>query len=110
MLALGGLPAVFLLARGYSVRLFPTMAQLQRRSADLASVVEEAVGGVRVVKGFGAEPVQEERLADAADQVHETGTSALLIRSRYLPAMEIAPTSARCWSWPTAACSSSTTG
>lgn len=90
-LALIGLPLVFVLGRAFSTRLFPTVAEIQQRSADLASVVEEAVGGVRVVKGFGAEHLQTERLAEAADGVHDAGYRALLIRSRYLPAMEVAP-------------------
>ena len=36
---------------------------IQQESAELAAVVEETVAGVRVVKGFGAEPVQAARLA-----------------------------------------------
>ena len=90
-LALIGLPPVYLLGRAFADRLFPTLAEIQTRSADLAGVVEEAVGGVRVVKGFGAEELQVDRLARAADGVHDAGTRALLIRSRYLPAMEVAP-------------------
>ncbi len=90
-LALIGLPLVFVLGRAFSTRLFPTVAEIQKRSADLASVVEESVGGVRVVKGFGAERLQSERLAEAASGVHDAGYRALLIRSRYLPAMEAAP-------------------
>ncbi|MEL6981578.1 MAG: ABC transporter ATP-binding protein [Actinomycetota bacterium] len=90
-MALIGLPLVFVLGRAFSTRLFPTVSEIQQRSADLASVVEEAVGGVRVVKGFGAESLQTERLAEAADGVHDAGYRALLIRSRYLPAMEVAP-------------------
>ena len=35
---------------------------IQRESAELASVVEESVSGIRVVKGFGAEQGQAERL------------------------------------------------
>ncbi len=90
-LALIGLPMVYVLGRAFSTRLFPTVSEIQARSADLASVVEEAVGGVRVIKGFGAEPLQRERLAHAADGVHDAGFRALSIRSRYLPAMEVAP-------------------
>ncbi len=90
-LALVGLPLVYLLGRAFSTRLFPTVAEIQQRSADLAAVVEEAVGGVRVIKGFGAEPLQVDRLGQAADRVHDAGFRALAIRSRFLPAMEVAP-------------------
>ena len=91
VLALVGLPMVYLLGRAFSNRLFPEVSEVQRRSADLASVVEEAVVGVRVVKGFGAEALQAQKLADAADGVYEPSMRALMIRSRFLPAMEIAP-------------------
>ncbi|MEM9561012.1 MAG: ABC transporter ATP-binding protein [Actinomycetota bacterium] len=91
VLALIGLPLVYVLGRAYSTRLFPTVSEIQQRSADLAAVVEEAVGGVRVIKGFGAEPLQVDRLGRAADRVHDAGFRALTIRSRFLPAMEAAP-------------------
>jgi ATP-binding cassette subfamily B protein len=91
VLALTGLPVVYVLGRAFSTRLFPTVSEIQLRAAELASVVEESVGGVRVVKGFGAEPLQIGHLAGAADRVHDAGTRALLIRSRFLPAMEVAP-------------------
>ena len=90
-LALVGLPLVYVLGRAFSVRLFPAVAEIQRRLAGLASVVEEAVGGVRVIKGFGAEPLQNRRLAEAADGVHRASLQALMVRSRFLPAMEVAP-------------------
>lgn len=90
-LALIGLPMVYLLGRGFSNRLFPQVAEVQKRSAALASVVEETVVGMRVVKGFGAEGLQADKLSGAADDVYEPSMRALMIRSRFLPAMEIAP-------------------
>ena len=39
----------------------PASMAIQRESAELADVVEETVSGVRVVKGFGAEPVMAGR-------------------------------------------------
>ncbi|MGI9597044.1 MAG: ABC transporter ATP-binding protein, partial [Acidimicrobiales bacterium] len=91
VLALAGLPLVYLLGRAFSNRLFPEVAEVQRRSAALASVVEETVVGIRVVKGFGAEPLQASKLSDAADAVYEPSMRALMIRSRFLPAMETVP-------------------
>ncbi len=91
LLALVALPTVGLLGRAFSTRLFPEVADIQRRSAALASVVEETVVGVRVVKGFGAEELQAEKLSTAADGVYGPSIRAMLIRSRFLPAMEIAP-------------------
>jgi ATP-binding cassette subfamily B protein len=58
VLALGALPFVNLLGRRFAEQLHPTLRGLQEQTAELASVVEESVAGVRVVKGFGAEQVQ----------------------------------------------------
>ncbi|MEM7271777.1 MAG: ABC transporter ATP-binding protein [Actinomycetota bacterium] len=91
VLALAGLPLVYVLGRAFSTRLFPQVAEVQRRLADLAGVVEETVVGIRVVKGFGAEGVQAEKLSTAAERVYGPSMGALLTRSRFLPAMEAVP-------------------
>ncbi len=91
VLALGSLPFVNVLGRRFSLALFPTVRGLQEKTAQLASVVEESVAGVRVIKGFGAEQVQQGRLASAADGVYEMAMRAALVRSRFLPAIELTP-------------------
>jgi ATP-binding cassette subfamily B protein len=70
LLALGSLPFLNLLATRFSRRLHPAVMGIQQESAELAAVVEETVAGVRVVKGFGAEPVQRARLGVEADDVY----------------------------------------
>lgn len=91
LLALGGLPFLVVLARRMSVRLFPTVMAVQQESAQLAEVVEETVSGVRVVKGFGAEGVQEARLGVEADDVYDASMDGALVRARYWPALEALP-------------------
>ena len=68
----------------------PTMG-IQRESAELASVVEETVSGVRVVKGFGAEQTQARRLRTEADDVYRESMAAARVRAAYLPALELLP-------------------
>lgn len=91
LLALGSLPLLNYLGKRFSTRLHPAAMSIQRESAELASVVEETVSGVRVVKGFGAEPVQARRLRKEADDVYDASIEATRIRARYLPAMELLP-------------------
>ena len=91
LLALAGLPLVNVLGRRFSQRLHPEVMGIQRESAELASVVEETVSGIRVVKGFGAEPVQRSRLAKEADDVYDRSTGAARVRATYLPALELVP-------------------
>ena len=76
VLALGSLPLVNVLARRFSTRLQPKAMAIQRESAELASVVEETVSGVRIVKGFGAEQVQAARLATEADDLYDASMGA----------------------------------
>jgi ATP-binding cassette, subfamily B, bacterial len=91
VLALASLPAVNFLGRQFSKKLFPAVAGVQRESAALATVVEETVSGIRVVKGFGAEPVQRSKLSDKAGSLYDESLTASMVRSRYLPAIEIMP-------------------
>jgi ATP-binding cassette subfamily B protein len=91
LLALGSLPLLNLLGRRFSLALFPTLRGLQEQTAELASVVEESVAGVRVIKGLGAEEVQQRKLAKEADDVYGMATRAAAVRSRFLPALELVP-------------------
>jgi ATP-binding cassette subfamily B protein len=91
LLALGSLPFVNVLGRHFSQNLFPTVRGLQEQTAELASVVEESVAGVRVIKGFGAEQVQVQRLAKEADDVYTMAMRAAYVRSTFLPAIELVP-------------------
>ncbi|MCB0959858.1 MAG: ABC transporter ATP-binding protein [Acidimicrobiales bacterium] len=91
LLALGSLPAVNVLAKRFASRLQPTMTGVQQESAELSAVVEETVAGIRVVKGFAAEPTQAERLRAEADDLYEVSMEAARIRSRYWPALELLP-------------------
>ena len=59
---------------------------MQAEQAELATVVEETVAGVRVVKGFGAEGVQSDRLRAEADDIQRrVDARRRRIRARYLP-------------------------
>jgi ATP-binding cassette subfamily B protein len=91
LLALGSLPFLNVLATRFSRRLHPAVMGIQQESAELAAVVEETVAGVRVVKGFGAEPVQAERLRVEADDVYGRSMEAANVRARFLPALELLP-------------------
>lgn len=91
LLALGPLPLVNVLAKRFSSRLFPAVMGIQAESAELATVVEETVSGIRVVKGFGAEAHQAARLRKEAEDVYGRSMQAARVRARYLPAMDLLP-------------------
>ncbi len=89
--ALLPLPFVNLAARRFSHRIHPAVLAVQVEQAQLASVVEESVSGVRVVKGFGAEQVQYDKLAKEADDIQRESLKAASIRSSFLPAIDLLP-------------------
>lgn len=91
ILALGSLPLLNYLGKRFSTKLHPQVMGIQRESAEFASVVEESVSGVRVVKGFGAQSVQAARLRTEADDLYGVSMAAARVRSLYLPAMELLP-------------------
>lgn len=91
LVALGALPLLNVLGTRFSRRLHPEVMAVQRESAELASVVEETVSGVRVIKGFGADEVQANRLCAEADDLYDASIRATKVRARFLPAMEVLP-------------------
>ncbi|MGY6499952.1 MAG: ABC transporter ATP-binding protein [Acidimicrobiales bacterium] len=91
LFALGSLPLVNILGKKFSTNLFPNVMRIQEESAQLASVVDESVQGIRVVKGFGAEQAQSARLTTEADDVYDAAMDASKVRSVYLPAIELMP-------------------
>jgi ATP-binding cassette, subfamily B, bacterial len=91
LLALGSLPMVNVLAKRFATRLHPAVMGIQRESAELATVVEETVSGIRVVKGFGSESRQAARLREEADDVYDQSMLASRTRAAYLPALELLP-------------------
>ena len=85
------LPFVNISARRFSNRIHPISVAVQAEQAQLANVVEESVSGVRVIKGFGAEQVQFEKLEKEANDIFGEAMKAAKIRSNFLPAIDVLP-------------------
>jgi len=91
LFALAPLPLVNVLASRFSRRIHPAVLAVQQEQAQLATVVEESVSGVRVIKGFGAEGVQFAKVSTEADDIQRVSVEAARIRSRFLPALDVLP-------------------
>ena len=89
--ALAALPLLNIAAKRFSNRVHPAVRAVQQEQAQLASVVEETVSGVRVIKGFGAEQVQADKLEVEADDIQRESLIAAKVRATYLPLMELLP-------------------
>ncbi len=91
LIALAPLPLLNLMATRFSRRIHPAVLAVQAEQAQLATVVEEAVSGVRVVKAFGAEAVTAARLRVEADDIRDVSLRAAKVRSSFLPALDLLP-------------------
>ncbi|HEX3795169.1 MAG TPA: ABC transporter ATP-binding protein [Acidimicrobiales bacterium] len=68
--------------------LFPVSWLIQSRLAEVATVVDENVNGVRVVKSFAAEEQQLQQLATAADKVQWGYIKDADLRARFSPLIQ----------------------
>jgi ATP-binding cassette subfamily B protein len=84
-------PALWFIAIRSRRRLFPATWAAQQQAGDLASVVEAAVTGVRVVKGFGQEDRELGRLEGAAKKLFALRLRAVRLTARYNPSLQAVP-------------------
>jgi ATP-binding cassette subfamily B protein len=88
-LAVGpGLLWISILARK---RLFPATWEAQQQSAAVAAVVDDAVTGVRVVKGFGQEAQELGKLNTVARRLFGSRVRAAKLTAVYNPALQAIP-------------------
>ncbi len=69
LIALTVMPALYVVGIKMRRVMFPISWITQARLADVATIVDENVNGVRVVKAFAQEEAEVNRLADAAERV-----------------------------------------
>ncbi|MFB8168252.1 ABC transporter ATP-binding protein [Kitasatospora purpeofusca] len=72
-------------------RLFPSTWAAQQEAAAVAGVVDGAIGGVRVVKGFGQEGQELDKLETASRNLFAARLRSIRLNSRYNPAMQAVP-------------------
>jgi len=89
--AMATMPFVYLTGVQMRKSMFPVSWLIQARLADVATIVDENVNGVRVVKSFAAEDEQLRSLAKAADRVQWGYVKDADLRARWSPAMQNLP-------------------
>ncbi|MGH3489970.1 MAG: ABC transporter ATP-binding protein, partial [Actinopolymorphaceae bacterium] len=85
------MPVLYLVARRGNAVLFPSSWDYSHQSGRVAAVVEAAVTGVRVVKGFGQERQEVAKLEAAARGQFAAGIRRTRFTSTYLPALTAIP-------------------
>jgi len=91
VIALAVGPALFVISLAARNKLFPASWDAQQHAADVAGVVDAAVTGVRVVKGFGQEEQEVERLEGASRLLYAARVRVVRLMARYNPSLQAIP-------------------
>ncbi len=84
-------PALLALSILSRRRLFPASWDAQQKAGEVAGVVEGAVTGVRVVKGFGQEEQEIDRLDGVSQILYAARVRAVRLMARFSPALGAIP-------------------
>ncbi|MER7163881.1 ABC transporter ATP-binding protein [Streptomyces lydicus] len=91
VVALAVAPALWLIAQRSRTRLFPATWYAQGQAAAVAGVVDGAVSGVRVVKGFGQEAQETAKLREVGRRLFAGRLRTVRLNARYTPALQAVP-------------------
>ncbi|WP_127469451.1 ABC transporter ATP-binding protein [Streptomyces sp. B27] len=91
LVALAVAPALWFIARRSKARLFPATWYAQGQAAAVAGVVDGAVSGVRVVKGFGQEDQETGKLREVSRRLFAGRLRTIRLNARYTPALQAVP-------------------
>jgi ABC-type multidrug transport system fused ATPase/permease subunit len=91
LIALAITPALVVLAFRYSHVSHPTLRDVQQKLADVATVAEENIVGVHVVKAFAQEPAEEDKFRVRSESVFQRTLEANRQRAFYVPLLSFVP-------------------
>lgn len=91
VVALAVAPAIWFLAQRSRIKVFPATWYAQGQAAAVAGVVDGAVTGVRVVKGFGQEAQEAGKLREVSRRLFAGRMRTVRLNSRYTPALQAVP-------------------
>ncbi|MGH2977079.1 MAG: ABC transporter ATP-binding protein [Gaiellaceae bacterium] len=84
-------PFMVALAYRYSRIAHPTLRDVQQKLADVATVAEENIVGVHVVKAFAQEPAEEQKFAARNEALFAQTIRANRQRATYVPLLSFLP-------------------
>src|SRR2546421_4661342 len=91
LVVLAVMPFLVAIAYRYSHVAHPTLRDVQQKLADVATVVEENIVGVHVVKAFAQEPAEEAKFKDRSEKVFQQTLRANRQRAMYVPLISFVP-------------------
>ena len=91
LIALAIVPFLIVLAYRYSRLSHPTLREVQQKLADVATVAQESIVGVHVVKAFAQEPAEQAKFRDRSEAVFGETVRANRQRAFYVPLISFVP-------------------
>ncbi|MGW0120249.1 ABC transporter ATP-binding protein [Streptomyces sp. NPDC003327] len=91
LVALAVAPALWFIAQRSRTRLHPATWSAQQEAGAVAGVVDGAVTGVRVVKGFGQEAQETGKIRAAGRRLFAARLRTIRLNARYTPALQAVP-------------------
>ncbi|KKZ74054.1 ABC transporter ATP-binding protein [Streptomyces showdoensis] len=91
LVAVAVAPALWWIARRSRTRLHPATWYAQAQAATVAGVVDGAVTGVRVVKGFGQEEQETGKIREAGRKLFAGRLRTIRLNAKYTPALQAVP-------------------
>jgi ATP-binding cassette subfamily B protein len=91
LIALAITPVLIALAYRYSHIAHPLLRDVQQKMADVATVAEENIVGVHVVKAFAQEPQEQDKFAQRSEAVFQQSVRANRQRALYVPLISFVP-------------------
>ena len=88
-------PSLVIVSYRMRRKIFPATWDGQQREGDVIQIVDEDINGVRVVKAFGQEQRELERVASSSKVLYGSQMRATRLQSRYQPLLEAIPTLAQ---------------
>ncbi|AVH58619.1 MULTISPECIES: ABC transporter ATP-binding protein [Streptomyces] len=91
LVALAVAPALWFIAKRSRTKLHPATWYAQAQAAAVAGVVDGAVSGVRVVKGFGQEEQETGKLREVGRRLFAGRMRSVRLNATYTPALQAVP-------------------
>ncbi len=91
LIVLSPMPLLAFAAWRFAAKVHPIFRSVQQKLADVTTIVQENVSGIRVVKSFSREPFETDRFGDRAEGVLNETLAARGLRAFYIPGMSFLP-------------------
>ena len=91
LIVLSPMPLLAFAAWRFAAKVHPIFRSVQQKLADVTTVVQENVSGIRVVKSFSREPFEKGQFGGRAEGVLNETMAARGLRAFYIPGMSFIP-------------------